>query len=48
MTFRIRAKKDVNEKQTTSQREQNADESHERQKSKQIFTKKFENRKNIS
>ena len=43
MTFRIRIRKDVNEEQMTSQREQNADESHERQKSKQILTKKFEN-----
>ena len=47
MTSRIRARKDVNEKQTTFQREQNADESNERQKSKQILTEKFENRKNI-
>ena len=43
MTSRIKVKKDVNEKQTTSQREQNANESHERQKLKQILTKKFEN-----
>ena len=48
MTSRIRARKNVNEEQTTSQREQNADESHERQKSKQTLTKKFENRENIS
>ena len=34
MTSRIKARKDVNEEQTTSQREQNADESNERQKSK--------------
>ena len=30
MTFRIRAKKDINEKQTTFQREQNVDELNER------------------
>ena len=47
MTSRIRARKDVNEEQTTSQRKQNADESYERQKSEQIFTEEFENRKNI-
>ena len=29
MTSRIRARKDVNEEQMTSQREQSADESHE-------------------
>ena len=29
MTFRIRARKDVNKKQTTSQRKQNADELNE-------------------
>ena len=43
MTSRIRAKKNVNKEQTTSQREQNADELNERQKSKQILTEKFEN-----
>ena len=48
MTFRIRARQDVNEKQTTFQREQSANESNERQKLKQILTEKFENRKNIS
>ena len=48
MTSRIRVRKDVNEEQTTSQREQNANELNERQKSKQIFIKKFENRENIS
>ena len=48
MTSRIKAKKDVNEEQTTFQREQSADKSNERQKSEQTLTKKFENRKNIS
>ena len=48
MTSRIKVRKDVNEKQTTSQREQSADKLNEHQKLKQIFTKKFENRKNIS
>ena len=43
MTFRIKARKDVNEEQTMLQREQNANESHERQKSKQILTEKFKN-----
>ena len=43
MTSCIRAKKDVNEKQTIFQREQNANELNERQKSKQTFTEKFEN-----
>ena len=43
MTFRIRARKDVNEKQMTSQREQNANELNERQKSEQILIKEFEN-----
>ena len=33
MTSRIRARKDVNEKQTTFQRKQNANESNEHQKS---------------
>ena len=46
MTFRIRARKDVNEKQTTFQREQNAEKLNERQKSEQILTEKFKNRKN--
>ena len=46
MTSRIRTKKDVNEKQTTFQREQSADELNERQKSEQILTEKFENREN--
>ena len=48
MTFRIRARKDVNEEQTTFQREQSADESNERQKSEQTLTEKFKNRENIS
>ena len=48
MTFRIRARKDVNEEQTTFQREQSADKLNEHQKSKQTLTEKFENRKNIS
>ena len=47
MTFRIKTRKDVNEEQTTSQREQSANESNEHQKSEQTFTKKFENRENI-
>ena len=47
MTFHIKARKDVNEKQTTFQREQSADKLNKRQKSEQIFTKKFKNRKNI-
>ena len=47
MTFRIRARKDINEEQTTFQREQSADELNEHQKSKQTLTKKFENRENI-
>ena len=46
MTSRIKVRKDVNEEQTTSQREQSADESHERQKLKQILIEKFKNRKN--
>ena len=33
MTFRIKARKDVNEEQTTFQREQNTNELNERQKS---------------
>ena len=48
MTSRIRARKNVNEKQMTFQREQSADELNEHQKSEQIFIKKFENRENIS
>ena len=47
MTFDIRAKKDKNEKQTSFQRGESADESKNHQKSKQILMKKFENRKNI-
>ena len=43
----IRTKKDENEKQASSQRDKNANESKNRQKSKQILMKKFENRKNI-
>ena len=48
MTFRIRIKKDVKEKQTMFQREQNADELNKRQKSKQILTKIFKNQKMIT
>ena len=48
MTFCIKARKDVNEEQRTSQREQSVNKSNEHQKSKQNFTKKFENRENIS
>ena len=43
----IKARKDVNEKQTTFQREQNANELNEHQKLKQTFTEEFKNRKNI-
>ena len=44
MTSDIRTKKIENEKQTSFQRDENADESKNRQKSKQILMKKFENR----
>ena len=47
MTFDIRARKDEDEKQTSSQRDENADESKNCQKSKQILMVKFENRKDI-
>ena len=47
MTFDIKAKKNEDEKQTLSQRDKNANESKNRQKSKQTLMKKFENRKNI-
>ena len=43
MTSRIKTRKDVNEEQTTFQREQSANELNKHQKLKQIFTKKFEN-----
>ena len=47
MTFDIKTKKDENEKQTSFQRGESADESKNRQKSKQILMREFENRKNI-
>ena len=47
MTFDIKTKKNENEKQTSFQRSESANESKNRQKSKQILMKKFENRKNI-
>ena len=47
MTFDIKAKKNENEKQTSSQRDKNADELKNRQKLKQILMKEFENRENI-
>ena len=43
MTFRIRARNNVNEKQTTFQRKQSANKLNEHQKLKQTFTEKFEN-----
>ena len=47
MTFDIKTKKNENEKQMSFQRDKNADKSKNRQKSKQILMKKFENRENI-
>ena len=47
MTFDIKIKKDENKKQTSFQRGESANKSKNRQKSKQILMKKFENRKNI-
>ena len=47
MTSDIKAKKDENEEQASFQRDENADESKNRQESKQILIRKFENRKNI-
>ena len=47
MTFDIKAKKNENKKQTSFQRGENANESKNRQKSKQILMKEFENRENI-
>ena len=48
MTSDIKAKKDENEEQTLSQRDESANKSKNYQKSKQILMKKFENRKDIS
>ena len=47
MTSDIKTKKNKNEKQTLFQRDENANELKNRQKSKQILMKKFENRKDI-
>ena len=47
MTSDIKIKKNENEKQTSFQRDKNANESKNHQKSKQILMKKFENRENI-
>ena len=47
MTFGIKMKKDENEKQTSSQRGENANESKNYQKLKQILMKKFENQEDI-
>ena len=47
MTFNIKTKKNENKKQASFQRDENADKLKNRQKSKQILMKKFENRKNI-
>ena len=43
MTFDIKMKKNENEKQASFQRDENANELKNRQKSKQILMKKFEN-----
>ena len=48
MTFDIKTKKNEDEKQTLFQRDESANESKNRQKSRQILMKKFENRENIS
>ena len=47
MTFDIKTKKNENEKQTSFQRDESANELKNRQKLKQTLMKKFENRKNI-
>ena len=47
MTFDIKTKKNENEEQTLFQRDENAIELKNRQKSKQILIRKFENQKNI-
>ena len=47
MTSDIKTKKNENEKQALFQRDENANESKNRQKLKQILMRKFENRKNI-
>ena len=43
MTFDIKTKKNKNEKQAPFQRDENADKSKSRQKSRQILMRKFEN-----
>ena len=43
MTFDIKTKKDENEKQMSFQRDENANKSKNRQKSKQTLMKKFKN-----
>ena len=45
MTFGIKAKKNENERQAPFQRDESADKSKNRQKSKQILMREFENRK---
>ena len=47
MTSDIKTKKNENEKQTSFQRDKNANELKNRQKSKQTLMKKFKNRKDI-
>ena len=47
MTFNIKTKKNKNEKQASFQRDENVNESKNRQKSKQTLMKEFENRENI-
>ena len=48
MTFDIKTKKNENEEQTSFQRDENANESKNRQKSRQILMRKFKNREDIS
>ena len=48
MTFDIKTKKNEDEKQASFQRDESANESKSRQKSKQILMREFENQKNIS
>ena len=47
MTSDIKVKKNEDEEQTSFQRDESADESKSRQKSRQILMRKFENRKDI-
>ena len=47
MTSDIKTKKDKDEKQTSFQRDESANELKNRQKSRQILMKEFENRENI-